>query len=88
MGEQRSRPLNADEGQDTEFKYIADVRAFETFRNVLRREGVAMPETGRVGNLSFTSSKRLDMRAYKERGLISSYSIIRVRKVEDVIEEG
>jgi hypothetical protein len=84
--EQSNAPLQKGEAIDTEFKYIVQVRAFETFRNTLRREGLAMPETV-VNNLSFASSKRLDMKSYKARGLIWSYSIIRVRKVEDVIEE-
>ena len=87
MNEQRNRPLHLDEGSDTEFKYIAHVRAIETFRNILRGQGVSMPETG-GGNVSFVSTTRLNMKGYKERGLISSYSVIRVRRVEDVVEEG
>jgi hypothetical protein len=76
-----------DEEPDTEYKYIAKVRAFETFRNLVRREGISIPEAG-AGTVSFTSPKRLNMKAHKERGLIWSYSIIRVRRVEDVVEEG
>jgi hypothetical protein len=88
LAEQRSKPVNPlEEGLDTEFKYIASIRAFETFRNQVRQEGISIPETG-GGHISFSSGKRLNMRAYKARGLVWSYSIIRVRKLEDLIEEG
>jgi hypothetical protein len=86
MEEQPSTRLQKEEASDTEFKYIVHIRAFETFRNTLRREGIAMPEA-LASNLSFASFKRFNMREYQARGLIWSYSIIRVRRVEDVIEE-
>lgn len=72
---------------DTEFKYIVHVKGLETFRNLMRHEGINIPETSNP-HTSFTSTKRLDMNAYKENGLIWSYSIIRVTRNEDVIEEG
>jgi hypothetical protein len=83
--EQRLRVSSEDEGPDTDFKYLIDVRAFETLRNVLRREGVSIPEGS--NHISFTWHKRLNMKALKESGMIWSYSIIRVRKVEEIIEE-
>ncbi len=76
-----------DEGPDTEYNYIVHVRAFETFRNLIRQVGVSIPETA-GSHVSFTSARRLNMKAYKERGLVWSYSVIRVRKVEEVVEEG
>jgi hypothetical protein len=87
LEDQRIRSLRMDEGPDTEYKYIANIKAFETFRNIVRGQGVSMPETG-GGNVSFTSPKRLDMKAYKDGGLLWSYSVIRVRRVEEVVEEG
>jgi hypothetical protein len=72
---------------DTEYKYIVHMRGLETFRNVMRQEGINIPETSNP-HTSFTSTKRLDMKSYKENGLVWSYSIIRVTRNEDVIEEG
>jgi len=75
------------ESLDTEYKYIVHVRGLETFRNVMRQEGINIPETSNP-HASLTSTKRLDMKSYKENGLVWSYSIIRVTRNEDVIEEG
>ena len=72
---------------DTEYKYIVHVRGLETFRNVMRQEGIGIPETSNP-HASFTSTRRLDMKSYKESGMIWSYSMIRVTRNEDVIEEG
>jgi hypothetical protein len=72
---------------DTEYKYIVRVRGLETFRNLMRREGISIPETSNP-HTSFTSTKRLPMKSYKEDGLIWSYSVIRVIRNEDVVEEG
>ena len=78
--------LRRPEEPGIEYKYITNVKALETLRNLLRREGITLPDGS--NHMSFKSSKRLDMRGYKERGIIWSYSIIRVGTVEDVIEEG
>jgi hypothetical protein len=72
---------------DTEYMYIVHMAGLETFRNVMRQEGINIPETSNP-HTSFTSSKRLPMKSYKENGLVWSYSIIRVTRSEDVIEEG
>ena len=48
--------------------------------------GVRIPETS--SHVSFTSTKRLDLRAYRDKRIIWSYSIIKVTRNEDVIEEG
>ena len=72
---------------DIEYKYIVHVRGLETFRNVMRQEGINIAETSNP-HTSFTSTKRLDMKSYKGNGLIWSYSMIRVTRNEDVIEEG
>ncbi len=86
MDSQRSRPRRDVEGSDTEYQYVVQVRASETFANVMRRQGIALPED--TVHLSFTSPRRLDMKGYKEGGLIWSCSIIRVLWSEEVIEEG
>jgi hypothetical protein len=75
------------ESLDTEYKYIVHVRGLETFRNVMRQEGINIPETSNP-HTSFTSTKRLDMKSYKENGVVWSYSVIRVIRNEDVIDEG
>lgn len=86
MSQQRSSSTREVGGLDTEYNYIAHVRALETFANQISRLGVSIPD--KSAHVSFTSSKRLDMRSLKDRGLVWSYSIIRVRKNEEVIEEG
>ncbi len=87
MDEQRSESFhNIQGGLDPEYHYIVHIKAMETFTNFMRREGIVIPEG--MAHVSFTSSARLNMKGYKEMGMIWSYSIIRVRKDEDVIEEG
>jgi hypothetical protein len=71
---------------DVEYQYIVHVRAWETFLNIMRSERIAIPEGSHY--VSFTCGKRLNMKAHKQNALIWSYSIIRVTKNEDVIEEG
>lgn len=86
MDRQQSKPLRDVEGSDTEYQYVVHVRASETFANVMRRLGISVPED--TVHVSFTSPRRLNMKGYKEGGLIWSYSIIRVRWSEEVVEEG
>jgi hypothetical protein len=71
---------------DVEYQYIVHVRVWETFLNIMWSEGIAIPEGSH--HVSFTCGKRLNMKAHKHNGLIWSYSVIRVTKNEDVIEEG
>ena len=86
MNEQRtSSSAESVEGPDIQYQYIVSIRAVETFVNLMAREGINME---RSSNASFTLPRRLNMRAMKERGVLYSYSVIRVRRVEDVIEEG
>jgi hypothetical protein len=79
-------PSSELKGLDTEYRYIVHIRAQETFANLMRREGIVIAEG--PGHASFASTVRLPLREYKEDGLIWSYSIIRVRRDEEVIEEG
>jgi hypothetical protein len=71
---------------DTEYRYVVRLRATEAFANIMAKEGVTVALT--PGRVSFTSKKLFDMKAFKDRGLIWSYSIIGVRADEHVIEEG
>jgi hypothetical protein len=71
---------------DTEYRYVVHVKAMEAFANRMRREAVVVPDGS--SHISFATSRRLDMKHFKEDGLIWSYSIIKVRRDEDVIEEG
>jgi hypothetical protein len=73
------------DGPDVQYQYIVNIRAIETFVNLMAREGINLE---RSSNASFTLPRRLNMRVLKERGVLYSYSVIRVRRVEDVIEEG
>jgi hypothetical protein len=84
-----SSDLSHDEGLQQErlleeFEYIVDIRALETFVNVMRRHGLAVTLSGPRG--TFTSNERLNMKRLKEIGLISSYEIIRVSKNRELVE--
>lgn len=83
--EQESKSLMG-EGPDTEFQYVVDVRAVETFVNQMARVGIIIPD--KSSRARFASPRRLDMKSLKQRGLIWSYTVIRVRYNEEVIEEG
>ncbi len=82
------KPISLREtGESTvEYRYIVHTKAFETFTNLLRTQGINIPE--KSARLSFKSRMLLDMRQMKEKGLLWSYSIIRVRSAEEVVEEG
>jgi hypothetical protein len=71
---------------DTEFRYIVQLRAVETFTNLMRRQGISIPDNTTA--VSFASNRLLNMKLYKEIGLVWSYSIIEVRRKEDLVEEG
>ncbi len=69
------------------YEYVADVKARETFRNIIRGHGITPRERdGR--KVVFTSEKLLDMKGMKERGLLWSYAIARVKKVKELVEVG
>jgi hypothetical protein len=71
---------------DVEYRYIVHVKAWETFVNMMRREGIIIPEGSHF--VSFTSTKRIYMKGHKDNGLVWSYSIIKVTRTEDIVEEG
>jgi hypothetical protein len=69
------------------YEYVADVKAKETFMNTLRGYGLRPREQdGR--KVMFTSDKLLDMKGMKERGLLWSYAIAKVRRVKELLEVG
>lgn len=67
-----------------EYEYVVEVRALETFINVMNRQGVRVTLSGQQA--TFTSEERFNMKRLQEMGLIRSYAIIRVRKGTEVIE--
>ncbi len=80
-------PFTLLDGLVEEFQYHVNVRAKEAFINSIRKEGILMPEM-ESSDLTFPSYRLLDMKSYKERGILWSYSIVRVRRSEEIIEEG
>jgi hypothetical protein len=72
-----------------EYEYRVEAQALETFTNLMRFQGVSMPWGGPAnGIIVFTSDRLLNMRRLKERGIIKSYTIIRLTRRDEVIEEG
>jgi hypothetical protein len=69
------------------YEYIADVKAWETFSNILRRNGVALNEGG-SRKVTFRSGRRLDMKGMKQKGLLWSYAVAKVKRVKELIEVG
>lgn len=67
-----------------EFEYTVDVRALETFLNVMRRHGLQVVLSGHKG--TFASNERLNMRRLKEMGLISSYEVMKVSRNKELVE--
>ena len=71
---------------DTEYRYVVKVRAIEAFPNRVRREGINVPDSSQ--QVTFTSSKLLNLKEYKANGLVWSYTVVRRRYTEEVFEEG
>ena len=69
-----------------EYEYTVAVKATETFKNTLSKQGVDLPAVTSI--TKFSSSKLLDMKALKQRGLIGSYTIVRVMTVRQLVETG
>jgi hypothetical protein len=68
------------------YEYSVDVKAWETFRNILRNYGVDLPL--RNGRLTFRSERRIDMKGMKEMGLLWSYAVAKVKRVKELDEIG
>jgi len=76
----------AGEERGEEYEYTAEIKAFEAFRNVMRREEISLSEGD--GRVTFRSRKFFDMKAFKKMGLVWSYTIARVKTRGEVVEEG
>lgn len=69
------------------FEYVADVRAWETVSNLLRGFGIAIHE-GNGRKVTFRSERRIDMKGMKEKGLLWSYAVAKVKRVKELVEVG
>jgi hypothetical protein len=69
-----------------EYEYRVEASAVETFGNLMRREGIVTAWLNPI--IIFTSDKLLNMRRLKERGIIKSYTIVRLTRKDEIIEEG
>jgi hypothetical protein len=88
--ESEGAPIVEDPIVDEEFEgyeYTVDVRAWETFSNIMRGHGVALHEGG-GRRVSFSTKDRVDMKVMKEKGLLWSYAVARVKKVKELLEVG
>lgn len=68
-----------------EYEYTVQPAAIETFTNLMREQGVIMAWDGK--RFVFTSSKLLNMKRLKERGVIRSYTIATLTRSRKVVEE-
>jgi hypothetical protein len=68
------------------YEYIADVRAWETVSNILRSYGIAVQGSGR--KVTFTSEDRIDMKRMRDKGLLWSYAVAKVKRVKELVEVG
>jgi hypothetical protein len=73
-------------GERLDYEYTVHVRAWETFGNLMRGHGVSLREGDR--NVTFSTEKRIDMKKLKERGLLWSYVIAKVRRSKEIVETG
>jgi hypothetical protein len=69
------------------YEYTVDVRAWETFSNILRGQGVALHERG-GRRVSFSTRERIDVKGMKEKGLLWSYAVAKVKRVKELLEVG
>lgn len=69
------------------YEYTVDVKARETFSNILRGYGIPVQEgVGRT--VTFSSERRLDLKGMKENGLLWSYAVAKVKRVKELLEVG
>lgn len=74
----------------TEYQYFVHAKELGTFADLIRKEGVPIPRSRKslTPHMVFSSPKRLDMRIYKDDGLIWSYSIVKLKKSDQIVEQG
>jgi hypothetical protein len=71
---------------EDEYAYTVVPAALETFRNLMLREGITTAWDTK--SITFTSDKLLNMRRLKERGIIKSYTISKLSRKGETVEEG
>ena len=69
-----------------EYAYTVVPAALETFRNLMFREGIITAWDDK--RITFTSEKLLNLRRLKERGIIKSYTISKLSRKGETVEEG
>ena len=72
--------------REDEYAYTVVPAASETFRNLMLREGITTAWDSK--RITFTSDKLLNMRRLKERGIIKSYTISKLSRKGETVEEG
>ena len=73
---------------DYEYEYVVEVRAREAFGNVLERLGIGPASYGNEKTITFTHQGLIDMQELKDRGIVSSYEISKVRRLRQVVSRG
>ncbi len=70
-----------------EYEYVVTVAGAETFANLMSKQGVNVESVG-GGLVKFSSERLIDMKGLKAKGIIRAYKIARVKRVEELVEEG
>lgn len=83
MGFDGSEPI-----PDYEYEYTAVVRAKEAFTNVLYGLGIGLALQGNERTVTFTHQGLIDMQELKDRGIVGSYRIAKVRRLKQIISTG
>jgi hypothetical protein len=83
--EHRVESSPTDDGR-VDYEYVVNVRAWETFANVMRGYGVNLRQGDR--QVTFRSGQRIDMKRMKEKGLVWSYTIAKIVVGKEVVEKG
>ncbi len=68
-----------------EYEYVIRVGALDSFKDLLKEEKIPVPAG--FGLLSFKSSRLLNMKKYFDRGLLSSYAILKTVREDEWLEE-
>lgn len=72
-------------GPTVEYEYILELKALEDLAELMKRHEVPVPTD--FAFVSFKSPKRLDLREYQKRGVISSYVVIKAENKQELVEE-
>jgi hypothetical protein len=69
-----------------DYEYMVDVKALETFKNALLKQGVHLARVEK--RCLFRSARLLDMETLKTKGIIGSYTVVKATTMRKVLEEG